>query len=208
MRWTRIAYYLSILLSSSIVYYKNVMADWEISNRGYKYTDSRSFKEKFISFLKNYSYLFFPLLNLYVSINEGLRNKEDYLMERLNKLLLSNRIEKVEDKTKTEEKVEIKKEEIKEEKKEEKKETKTEEKKLTIDDLSIEEQIEYYERLDNEYRLEHSKIPKTKENVKRRNELVRKVKEIESKLSSLYRQQEIKNLKEEREKITGFSRSK
>lgn len=183
---------LSCLASSSLVAYKNYKANESIKESGLKIEDKRPLKEKIYSFIKDYTYLFLPGINLLVSINEFKKDNNDYMKERITKLTLDGRLVKSNE-TSQPKKKEVKKEEVKEVKHETKKET-------PIESKSIQEQINYYEGLDSKYRNLHKKLKSENAPVEQRNELVRKTIEVDKKLASLYRQLEINNLKDERDR--------
>ena len=197
MSFLNIVYLTTIAVVSTIKVCRNNIADGKISKMGYSFKDDRPFKEKLVSFLRDYSYLLVPFIHLYVPYRESLIDADEYLDERIKQLNYYGVLSKEED-IKPEKKTEI---EVKSEEKKE--ETKKEEKKeLKIEDLSLEEQISYYERLENNYRIEHEKLTKAKADVNLRNELVKKVIDIDRKLDSLHRQLKIKKLTEERDRIT------
>lgn len=183
---------LSYLVSSSLIGYKNYKANESIKESGLKIVDKRTIKEKIYSFIKNYSYLFLPLVNLFVSVNEFKKDDNDYMKERISKLTLENRLTK--SGNVIESKEEVKKEEVKEVKKETKRE-------VPIESKSIEEQISYYEKLDSQYRTQYAKLKSQNAPVAQRNDLVRKTTEVDKKLASLYRKLELNNLRDERDRV-------
>lgn len=207
----RAIYYFSVAYSAAVIGYKNYKANKTIKNSGYTVKDTRPFKDKFVSFVKDYSYMLIPGLNLYVVHDERSKDAASYVESRMNKLSSLGILAKNDEKEKEPEKVVVKEEVKKEEpeKKPEKEVKKSTTKKTTTSKTeSIEEQIAKLKALGRVYRDEHKRLTDLNAPVRERNELVHKVVDIENQLKSLYRQQKIESLKAERDRVTGLSRSK
>ena len=181
--------------SSALLAIKNVAANNRIERMGNIITpDHRSFPERFISAVKDYTYLFIPGLNIIRSIKKFVTNDAEYTSSRLALLQERERIQEAKQEVSLPEanKNETVKESIEEAPVKEVKK---------VEKMNLHEQLEYYRELDAQLRGEHDILKEQGASIREINAIVDQIEEVDAKFYSILRKIKLAELKEERDNL-------
>ena len=172
-------------VSTLIVNIKNNAANNKIERSGYTIiSDPRSFSEKAISFIKDYTYLLVPILNIYRAGRLFLKPDVKYakerqaLLEERERIVKSSEVVKEVPKKKVAKKIVPK---ILQEK--------------TPDEMSLEEKRDYYIRLDKKLHEQLAQLDSHGCSDQEHNAVVDKIIEVQGKYKVVQRQIELNSLK-------------